>query len=75
MILDQSSRKGWQVTGWNVKDLFVLGILRRMLLLRSPQESSALWTGHGAVNLTVDSHTVESLPDFRCTILVRLIKG
>lgn len=74
MISYQSSRKGWQATGWNVKDHFVLGILTQTLL-RAPQELSALWTGHRAVNLRVGSHTVESLPDFRCAILVRLING
>lgn len=74
MIFSQSARKGWQATGWNVKDRFVLGILMRTPLC-SPQELPALWTGHRAVNLSVDSHTVESLPDFRCAILVRLING
>lgn len=53
---------------------FVLGILTQTLL-RPLQGSSALWTGHQAVDLSMDSHTVESLPDFRCAILVRLING
>lgn len=74
MIFYQSSRKGWQATGWNVKDRFVLGISTR-IPLRSSQELSTLWMGHRVVNLSVDSHTVESLPDFRCAILVRLING
>lgn len=74
MIFYQSSRKGWQATGWNVKDRFVLGILTRTPLC-SPRELSALWTSHRAVNLSMDTHTVESLPDFRCAILVRLMNG
>lgn len=56
-----------------VKDLFVLGILKQAPLC-SPQESD-VWTGHRAMNLSVGSHTVESLPDFSCAILVRLING
>lgn len=74
MILYPSSRKGWQATVWNVKDCLVLGILTQTRLC-FPQESSALWTGHREVALNADSHTVESLPDFRCAILVRLMNG
>lgn len=68
----QSSRKGWQATGWNVKRPFCAWDPD---LNSTPFLSGAVCIVDGPLSSSVDSHTVESLPDFRCAILVRLING
>lgn len=69
-----SHRKGLAGNRLECENRFVLGILLRTPL--RPPGLVALWAdGPPSGELEGDTHTVESLPDFSCAILVRLING